>query len=328
MSLDGKRVLITGANGGLGLATAVGVLREGASVVLACRTEAKADGARDRAVAQAPAASEYAEAAGGFDMLDPASIVAAVRALPPTPFDVVFLQAGGWVVADTMQSVDLGDTRVERTVAQNVVGAHVTLRALWETDRLCPGARVVMIGGEGARGVPGGIAKPTFRDLQDFRGYLAGDATGRGPYVPMDALGTAKFCAALWVKHLARHTQNALEVVWFTPGLIGGTGGTRGLPAWKEFLFQRVAFPLLVTLGKAQWPTSAAAKCVDCLAGRVGSHGELIGAPEGTALGPLTEQTAMHPLFTDERFQRALWRHCELAGGALPLVDRNQRSVT
>lgn len=323
MSLEGKRVLITGANGGLGLATAVGVLREGASVVLACRTQAKADGARDRATAQAPNSVERAEAAGGFDMLDPAGIHAAVQALPSAPFDVVFLQAGGWVVADGMQTVELGNTTVERTVAQNVVGAHVTLRALWESQRLAPGARVVMIGGEGARGVPGGIAKPHFTDLQDFQRYLSGDGTGRGPYVPVDALGAAKFCAALWVKHLARHTHGAFEVVWFTPGLIGGTGGTRGLPAWKELVFQRVAFPLLVMLGKAQWPAAAAAKCVDCLAGRVGDHGELIGAPEGTALGPLTEQTAMHPLFTDERFQQALWRHCELAGGPFAIVDRH-----
>ena len=39
MNLDRKRVLVTGANGGLGLATCLGLLDEGASVVMACRTE-------------------------------------------------------------------------------------------------------------------------------------------------------------------------------------------------------------------------------------------------------------------------------------------------
>jgi len=317
-TLAHKRVLITGANGGLGAATTVGALKEGARVTLACRTSAKAELARDRAVAEAGVPGDRAVAAGGFDMLDPTAIERAVATLPPDPFDVVFLQAGGWVWADAAQTVELNGVTVERTVAKNVIGAHATLRALLASGRVAPGARVVIIGGEGARGVPGGIARPTFADLADFERYLAGEWTGRSKYVPVDALGVSKFCAALWSQHLARRGED-FEVVWFTPGLIGGTGGTAGMPAWQEFLFQRLAFPMLVLFGKAQWPAAAAAKCLDCLAGRVGSDGDMLGSPEGKALGPLTDQKPMHPRFSEVAFQDALWRACEAAAGALPV---------
>ncbi|MBX2796737.1 MAG: SDR family NAD(P)-dependent oxidoreductase [Myxococcales bacterium] len=324
MSLDGRWVLITGANGGLGLATSIRVLKEGGAVVLACRTAAKADATRDLVVAAAGVNSDRVVAVGGFDMLDPAGIEAATAALPPVSIDVVFLQAGGWVWADEVQTVALNGATVEQTVAKNVVGAHATLRALMAAGRLSPGARVVIIGGEGARGVPGAIRKPAFSDVRDFERHLAG-VRGDTPYVPIDALGVAKLCAALWAQHLAKRVQGSLEVVWFSPGLIGGTGGTAGMPAWKELLFQRVAFPILVALGKAQWPESAAEKCVDCLAGRVGRHGDLLGAPEGTALGPLTDQRPMNRRFTDEDFQRVLWRRCEAAAGSMPLetMDRD-----
>ncbi len=317
-TLTGKRVLITGANGGLGLATTTGALRQGAHVTLACRTDDKAREALGQAVEAAGVGEERAVAAGGFDMLAPEAIEDAVSALPATPFDVVFLQAGGWVFTDGVQTNRYGETTVERTLAKNVVGAHATVRALLASGRIAPAARIVIIGGEGARGVPGGIAKPEFTDVQDFERYLEGNWTGRDAYVPINALGVAKLGAALWAQHLALAQQDH-TVVWFTPGLIAGTGGTRGMPAWKEFLFQRIAFPLLVLLGKAQWPQDAARKCLDCLAGRVGHNGDLLGAPDGKALGPLTDQKPMNALFTNKRFQEAMWATCEAAAGAIPL---------
>ena len=121
-TLTNKRVLITGANGGLGLATSAEVLREGASIVLACRSRTKAEAARTEALAASGAPADRAVAAGGFDMLDPASVEAAVAALPPNAFDVVFLQAGGWVWADEAQTVTLNGHRVERTVDWTRIG--------------------------------------------------------------------------------------------------------------------------------------------------------------------------------------------------------------
>ena len=45
MSMQGKVVVITGANTGVGLETAVGVAAQGATTVLACRNQAKAEAA-------------------------------------------------------------------------------------------------------------------------------------------------------------------------------------------------------------------------------------------------------------------------------------------
>lgn len=322
-TLQGKTLLITGANGGLGLKTAIGALRAGATVILACRTDAKAVQARGEAIEASGAAPEQAIAAGGFDMERPDAIREAVAALPAMKLDVVFLQAGGWVWADAPQVVNCGSVRVEQSVMKNVVGAHATLAGLLGAGLLAARARVVLIGGEGARGVPGGISKPSFETVSEFKRYIAGD-WGERRYVPVDALGAAKFCAALWVRHVSQLAAGELEVVWFTPGLIGGTGGTAGMPAWKEFIFQRIAFPLLVLFGKAQWPDAAAAKCLDCLAGRIGHNGDLIGAPQGQALGPLTDQLPMNSLFVDPDFQAALFELCEAAAGPLPLGTASQ----
>lgn len=99
------------------------------------------------------------------------------------------------------------------------------------------------------------------------------------------------------------------------PGLTGGTAGTGGLPPWKEWIFQRVGFPVMVWLGYAQWPESAARKCADALEGRVGRHGDLLGAPEGTALGPITDQKPMAPAFSNVAMQEAVWRMAEEVGG-------------
>lgn len=55
--LHGKTVVVTGANGGLGLETAEALAGHGAHVVMAVRNRQKADDARDRILAQHPDAS-------------------------------------------------------------------------------------------------------------------------------------------------------------------------------------------------------------------------------------------------------------------------------
>jgi len=58
--LTGQIALVTGANSGLGLASARALLAKGATVVLACRTLAKAEQTRQLLVAEAPSGSDAA----------------------------------------------------------------------------------------------------------------------------------------------------------------------------------------------------------------------------------------------------------------------------
>ena len=52
MSMQGKVVVITGSNVGIGLETAVGVAEQGATTVLACRNQAKAEAAAEEVTAR------------------------------------------------------------------------------------------------------------------------------------------------------------------------------------------------------------------------------------------------------------------------------------
>ncbi|MEM7155752.1 MAG: SDR family NAD(P)-dependent oxidoreductase [Myxococcota bacterium] len=318
-SNEGKRIFITGANGGIGAATCRALLREGAAeVVMACRSEAKGEAAREQILAETGADPERLTVYGGFDMLDPEAIRAAVAKLPNAPFDRVFLSAGGWVYSDDYQTMVSRGVTVEKTVFMNALGGHVTLAQLLNRGLLTPSARIVVMGGEGGRGVPGTpLVKPDFSDAAAFIAYAHGEGSNRPAYEPPVALGTSKLYASVWSQRLARELEGRFEVVCMSPGLTGATAGTGGLPKWKEFVFQKIAFPIMVWTGKAQWPDAAGQKCADVLSGKLGTHGDILGAPEGKALGPLVDQKPMQEAYTNVAFQDALWDLATQAVGPL-----------
>jgi len=313
-TLQDQRILITGANGGIGKATSELLLRDGVGhLLMAGRRAERVEAARAELMSSTGAEGARISAHAGFDMLDPDAIRAAVDGLPDKQIDTVFLQAGGWVVAPDYPKHDWRGQQYERTSFQNALGGHAVIAALEARGLLRPGARIVVMGGEGARGVPGMIAPAAFADAAALKRYLQGDTAGYPAYQPVNALGTSKFINALWAQKLAG--LGTYEVVWFTPGFTGGTAGTQGLPGWKEFVFQRIAFPVFVMLGQAQWPDTAARKTADAVSGRIGRNGDLLGAPQGKAIGPITDQKPMQPQFSDASFQDAVWEIAVEVGG-------------
>ena len=299
--IKGSSILITGANGGMGLETVRILAQKGAKrIALACRTLEKAKVAID----SVEAGDTILEPFGGFDMLDHQKIKEAVKQLPKEEFDMIFLQSGGMVVADAFQFVNINGKQIEKTVQQNAIGALQTVLYLEEAGLVGRHARIVFAGGEGARGLPGAIRKPEFKSMKGFAEYLT-NATGK--YVALDAIGVSKFASALIVQKLAERDRSR-SYVWFSPGLTGGTKGLDSLKNPKKFIMKRIGFPLMQVLGIAQSPKQAAEKYVSALNSEIGSSGDLIGAPEGKALGTLVDQKPMNPSLTNHQLIDGFWK--------------------
>jgi len=304
--MEKKSVFITGANGAIGLATVKALAERGVGrIVMAARTERKANEARNELLSTIEATTKI-ETAGGFDMHKPDAISSAVAALPKgQPFDVVFLQAGGATFSDDYQYVEYGGVRIEQTTFQNAVGGYFTLTQLLANGLLAADARVVFMGGENARGVPGMNERPAFATPEDYRQYLTGEGSQR-KYEPMYPMGVSKLSSALLVQKLAQR-DDGRTYVWFSPGLTHGTKGFAKGPALKRFFIEKVMLKITRLLGMSQSTDKGGQRCADCLLGKVGSNGDILGTPKGKLLGVATDQKPFNPTFTQQPLIDEFW---------------------
>ena len=297
--VKGSSVLVTGANGGIGKETVKQLIKGGAKrIVLACRRMDKAEEVVNEMN------SSILEPYGGFDMLSPDSIREAVETLPADQkFDIVFLQSGGMVVSSVFQFKQTGSGQIERTVFQNTIGGYLVITELVKRDLLNPGCRIVFAGGEGARGIPGMIKKPSFKRKEELLKYIT---DGNETYNALNAIGVSKFMSALLVQKLAE-VDSGREYIWFSPGLTGGTRGLDRVKNPKRFVMKNIMFPLLTLIGFAQNKRKAAKKNFDCLDGVYGTTGEILGAPEGKALGRIVDQKPMNAALTNRNLIDGFW---------------------
>jgi WW domain-containing oxidoreductase len=195
ISLEGKTILVTGCNSGLGLETARVLAMRGAHVIGTARTAEKAR------AALAPLGSNTTGLA--CELAEPQSVracVAAVAALH-RPLDAIICNAG--IMALPKRELAYGQ---ELQFFTNHVGHFLLVTGL--LDHLADAGRVVVVSSAAHHNAPrGGIQ---FNDLSFERKYS-----------PWAAYGQSKFANILFVKELARRfegtkkTANAVH-----PGVI------------------------------------------------------------------------------------------------------------
>ena len=217
MSMQGKVVVITGSNIGIGLETAVGVAAEGATTVLACRNQEKA----------AAAAAEVTQRSGHDDVhlisLDLADLASVQRAAGDIlerwdRLDVLVNNAGG-----TWSQRQLTAQGFEQTFGVNHLGHfYLTLLLL---DRLKGSApsRIINLSSVGHHMAWRGMR---FEDLQSERRYAT-----------LEAYGRSKLANILFTRELStRLAGSGVTVNAVNPGPVrtgfGMDGDLKGIMGW------------------------------------------------------------------------------------------------
>jgi NAD(P)-dependent dehydrogenase (short-subunit alcohol dehydrogenase family) len=176
MSMQGKVVVITGSNIGIGLETAVGTAKEGATTVLACRNESKATAA----------AAQVRQRSGNDDvdvvLVDLADLATVRRAADEIQtrwdrLDVLINNAGGtW-------SQRLETTQgFEYTLGVNHLGPFYLTHLLLERLKSSAPARIVNLTSVGHHAAWNGMR---FEDLQSEKRYATFDAYCRSKLANM-----------------------------------------------------------------------------------------------------------------------------------------------
>jgi NAD(P)-dependent dehydrogenase (short-subunit alcohol dehydrogenase family) len=216
MSMQGKVVVVTGSNVGIGLETAVGVASLQATTVLACRNQAKAEAAAKEVTRRTWNDDVHVVA---LDLADLASVRKAAEDILTRwdRLDVLVNNAGGtW---SYRQQTAQG---YEYTFGVNHLGPFYLTNLLLERLRAGSPSRVVCVSSIGHHFTRDGMR---FDDLQSERRYEG-----------MDAYCRSKLANVLFVRELARReapsgvTANAAHPGWVRSsfGLDGDTTGVVG----------------------------------------------------------------------------------------------------
>jgi len=242
-----RRLIVTGANSGVGLAGAKLLTAAGHDVTLACRTKAKADAAAAACMEFAASASATGPAgkpdfyaarrAGGIargaecDLTSLASIRAFAATQKGQQLDTLVLNAGlSLNVADKEEQFT--KEGFELTVGTNHLGHFALQRELM--PMLAKGAKPrLLVTASGVHDPTSGGGKQGGPDkwasLGDFSGLLAGGSkftmVDGGAYDPDKAYKDSKLCNMLFMAEAARRLEGKVTVNAFSPGLIADPKG-------------------------------------------------------------------------------------------------------
>jgi len=167
--LDGRTVVVTGANSGLGLASTVHLARAGASVVMACRNPERAARAADQVRAACPSADLHLRS---LDLSDLRSIRAFADGLSADhPHVDVLLNNAGVMAVDRGRTADGFETQFGTNHLGHFALTGLLLPLLADNPR---GARVVNVSSMGHRAGRVNLADPHFdqRRYQRWGAYF------------------------------------------------------------------------------------------------------------------------------------------------------------
>ncbi len=185
--LAGRRMMVTGANTGLGFQTALAFARSGAEVVLAVRNAAKGADAAGRIVADTPRASVRV---ASLDLSDLASVRACGLAEAAAgPLDVLVNNAGVMLVPERAFTTD----GFELHMGTNHLGHVLLTSLLLPALAAAPGGRVVSLSSLAHRAAP----------------RLDANLGVSGRYSPMGAYGQSKLATLMFGLELDRRLRAA-----------------------------------------------------------------------------------------------------------------------
>lgn len=292
----GKRVLVTGANSGIGFQTAREVARHGAEVLLGVRDATKGEAARGRIIAETPNAKVTVVP---LDVASLASIrgFAGEYCASGARLDVLVNNAGVMALPKREQTPD----GFERQFGTNHLG-HFALTGL-----LMP----ALLKAEAARIV-------TVASLAHRNGKMEWDnLQGERSYSPWGAYNMSKLANILFARELDRRAREAgtkLVSVAVHPGVsvtnIAGPGSdfkSQFMRMFGRFLFQNDAMGALPTLYAATAPEV--------------HGGEYIGPDGRGEMGGYPKVVQPKPQALDEQAGRRLWTVSEeLTGVVYPVL--------
>jgi NAD(P)-dependent dehydrogenase (short-subunit alcohol dehydrogenase family) len=292
--LDGKNILITGANSGLGLESAKALAKHGAHVVLACRTLAKAKAAEQAIRAEAPDARLSLQAVDLADLDSVRRFAREISANLPA-LDVLMNNAG--VMALPYLRTANG---FEMQFGTNHLGHFALTGLLFELLAKTPGARVVTVASVAHR-----MGVIRFDDPNWEHGYSK-----------WKAYGMSKLANLLFTFELARRCQIAgiaLKSVAAHPGASMTNLMARGpelardkLGAWASSVFM----PLITQPSeRGALPQLYAAVADDV------SSGDYIGPDGWGEVRGYPKKTRALPRGRDPEVMKRLWELSERLTG-------------
>jgi NAD(P)-dependent dehydrogenase (short-subunit alcohol dehydrogenase family) len=223
-TMQGKTVLVTGANQGIGKASAIALGKMGAQLVIVCRSAEKGRAA----LADIEAAGAKSPELIVADLSSQAEVrrIASEFKAKHDRLDVLLNNAG--VFVPTRRTTVDG---IEETFAVNHLGSFLLTNLLRDVLLASAPARVVNVSSAAHRG-----ATMHWGDLQFTK----------GGYRAYEAYGQSKLCNILFTRELARRLEGTkVTANCLHPGVIA-SGFGRTYPGWMSIVV-RIGRPFMIT---------------------------------------------------------------------------------